>query len=253
MAVRLSRGEHASRRNSNFFFPDISLPQKQTSLLVARLFTRIFREIRIILFLYPERNLDVQWRPSCLLSAEIRNKSANRLPFVNRDNEICQRIHYLDRSFKSYIAIAERSNREHRTHLLLSLFFFLEKMKTGIILVDDTNLEQLFPRFYPNRDSGRFQRRDRKFFPLVCDGKFEFVEITHGCQSRQDFASQAAWRPALLVEFKYGADNDYETREGQTRENGHGITRCHTYTRDINMRVRNTATRGRTRGENYIR
>lgn len=28
---------------------------------------------------------------------------------------------------------------------------------------------------------------------------------------------RAAWRPALLVEFKYGADNDYETR-GQTRK-----------------------------------
>lgn len=180
------------------------------------------------------------------------------MPFANHDDEICQRIHYLNRSFKSYIAIAERSNREHRTHLLLSLFLprkygnrynFSRRHESRTII--SAFLAE--PRF-----AAIPTRRSQIFSPSYVtensnSSKLHTVVNRVHVNTRQDFALQAAWRPALLVEFKYGADNDYETREGQTRENGHGITRCHTYTRDINMRVRNKATRGRTRGENYIR
>jgi len=95
--------------------------------------------------------------------------------FANRDNEIhpgsrcATSLDFL----KSYIA--ERANREHRAHtrsLFLS-FFHLGKIETGIILVDDTDLERLFPRFYSIRDRG-----DWNFSPPPGDvGPHDSIEI----------------------------------------------------------------------------
>lgn len=74
--------------------------------------------------------------------------------------------------------------------------------------------------------------------------------------TRQHAARREEWKRggiALLVEFKYGADNDYETR-GSKHENGHGINSPHTCTRDDRDTVLGGAARtGCTRRENYIR
>lgn len=185
MAVRLSRGECASRRNSNFFFEYLAPAETNVTSGGADSSLASFARCALFFFSIP-RGIWTSNGVRRLLSTEIKNKSANRLPFANHDNEICQGTHYLDRFFKSYIAVAERSNREH---LPLSLFF-LEKIETGIILVDDTNLEQLFSRFYSNRDRGDSDVEIGIFFSLVCDGKLKFVEITHDRQSRRQHATR---------------------------------------------------------------
>lgn len=161
MAVRLSRGERASRRNSNFFFEYLAPAETNVTPGGADSSLASFARCALFFFSIP-RGIWTSNGVRRLLSTEIKNKSANRLPFANHDNEIYQGTHYLDRFFKSYIAVAERSNREHLP-LSLSLFF-LEKNRNRYNFSRRHESRTIIFAFLFESGSRRFRRRDRNFF-----------------------------------------------------------------------------------------
>lgn len=179
-----------------------------------------------------------QWQsPPRLLGRDLR---INRPPIDRRLARIAITRSIRDLAYFAFLIIARTSPNHRALSLLLSVYSSSrENRTTGIILVRRHGSRAIYFRvstrsgiaaigiFLPpggGEGGGGVTPVGR---PIEINGAAVDRDVnTEGALARWP----AAWRPALLVEFKYGADNDYETREGQTRENGHGITRRATHT-----------------------
>lgn len=125
----ITRGTCISEK-FQFFFSNISLLRKQTSPLAAPTpRSHLSRDAHYFFSLSQEEFGRPMASVACSRPRLRINRPIDcRSRITNHDNEICQGTHYLDRFFKSYIAVAERSNREHLP-LSLSLSFSSKKSK----------------------------------------------------------------------------------------------------------------------------